>query len=298
MRELICTCRPQRSGRRKFLQPLVGIPLVSLCTFPAPVKGQTPEQGDQAIVAQSGDPDDPGHIDPGGVPEASSDQDEHDQPKSANGKIDKTLIPASDQLAQLAEAINEHHSHATGFTRQALEHARITGEKLIEAKALVGHGGWEGWVSANCLCSRRTSQRYMRIARHWDQLAPKATAMTLFTITDALHELSDTEDSDDVQDADDVLDADNEEDESDEEEEQDAHDADDDDEAGNGKDDIADDAGDQHEEDVEAHDKDVDDGGAAAEAAADESAVSDLLAASTKGRTRPAQATPLIICYP
>lgn len=49
-----------------------------------------------------------------------------------------------------------------------LEHYRRAGEMLNEAKGQVAHGSWVGWLSKNFELSKRTAQRYMRLASATD----------------------------------------------------------------------------------------------------------------------------------
>jgi hypothetical protein len=44
--------------------------------------------------------------------------------------------------------------------------ALIAGQALLEAKAIVGHGGWAKWVDRNCVFSERTARVYMQVARN------------------------------------------------------------------------------------------------------------------------------------
>jgi len=68
----------------------------------------------------------------------------------------------------LVNQINEHHSFAKKLLGSGLEHARIAGELLIEAKEDIPHGLWGKWITDNCRFSRRTAQSYMRISRNWN----------------------------------------------------------------------------------------------------------------------------------
>ena len=61
-----------------------------------------------------------------------------------------------------AARINEEHSRAYGKARDALTHARMAGELLIEAKSLLKHGEWGNWLTENVSFSESTAQNYMR----------------------------------------------------------------------------------------------------------------------------------------
>jgi hypothetical protein len=82
-----------------------------------------------------------------------------------NNDIPPTDGTGNNRLTVLAGEICEAHSsclwHATTSAQQAIE----AGNRLIEAKALVKHGEWMPWLTANCRISDRTASRYMRIAR-------------------------------------------------------------------------------------------------------------------------------------
>ncbi len=66
-------------------------------------------------------------------------------------------------LDQIARSIEELHCQIR--LRSALETARQLGELLLEAKALVLHGEWLGWLRSHCPnVSTRTCQLYMQVA--------------------------------------------------------------------------------------------------------------------------------------
>lgn len=46
----------------------------------------------------------------------------------------------------------------------------MAGDALARAKDLVDDGGWGRWLLANFDGSKRTAQRYIKLARHWDEL--------------------------------------------------------------------------------------------------------------------------------
>jgi Protein of unknown function (DUF3102) len=70
----------------------------------------------------------------------------------------------------LAEAIEAEHRAACCAAQTALQHAMRCGELLTEAKAAVGHGGWLAWVEANLSFGDRQARKYMRLARHSEQI--------------------------------------------------------------------------------------------------------------------------------
>lgn len=73
----------------------------------------------------------------------------------------------SNRLPILADEIAEAHACCEEATGKAVEQTIRAGRALIEAKGLVGHGGWEGWLRTNVpAIAVRTCQRYMRAAKN------------------------------------------------------------------------------------------------------------------------------------
>jgi hypothetical protein len=70
------------------------------------------------------------------------------------------------KFARLADRINAGHDRFLATLKRGFNHAMRTGELLIEAKALVGHGKWLLWFRNNCRMAERTAQVYMRLARN------------------------------------------------------------------------------------------------------------------------------------
>lgn len=77
-------------------------------------------------------------------------------------------------LAELAAVANAAHAAGEAATRKGLEQFRAAGEALLKAKEQCGHGGWLSWVKENLAFSDRTARDYMRLARHWGELAAAA----------------------------------------------------------------------------------------------------------------------------
>jgi hypothetical protein len=77
----------------------------------------------------------------------------------------RVASPGANRLPVLAEEIRAAHEAHRRSTKEAVAHAIEAGHRLREAKKLVRHGGWEGWLRANApAISVRTAQRYMRAA--------------------------------------------------------------------------------------------------------------------------------------
>jgi hypothetical protein len=81
---------------------------------------------------------------------------------------------SSDALAKadkLADEINACHSSVVDSTNQALGSAITAGQKLKEAKELVGFGGWMKWVEVHFTFPDRTARLYMQLAENSDKIA-------------------------------------------------------------------------------------------------------------------------------
>jgi hypothetical protein len=102
-----------------------------------------------------------------------------------------TAIVVSNPLVDLADQINREHRAANGAMQKGLEHALSAGKLLRDAKEHVGHGGWTGWLEANCHVSKRSAQAYMRLAREFTKLEPaKAQRVADLSFRDAMAALS------------------------------------------------------------------------------------------------------------
>ena len=77
---------------------------------------------------------------------------------------------AATQLTALALQIRDEHTAAVAAVRMAVRHALAAGQLLIEAKKLTRHGEWLPWLDKNCGVSERTSQFYMWLCRHRDDI--------------------------------------------------------------------------------------------------------------------------------
>jgi hypothetical protein len=86
---------------------------------------------------------------------------------------DAAAVDIDVQLAQLAPEINREHDAVRAALSNGHEHARTTGQLLLEARAQCAHGTWLSWIHANFDGSERTAQAYMRVVREWDNLSLK-----------------------------------------------------------------------------------------------------------------------------
>ena len=96
-------------------------------------------------------------------------------------------------LTGLATAANDSHRAATDTARSALRHALDAGRSLLEAKERIPHGSWTDWIEERCEFSPRTAQAYMRLARHWPELEPKAQSSAGLSIEGAMKLLAEAD---------------------------------------------------------------------------------------------------------
>jgi DUF3102 family protein len=74
-----------------------------------------------------------------------------------------------DNLDALAKEVCEHLQASATAAQNFLEHALAIGDALIRAKEQVQHGEWLPWLKS-CDVSADTAERYMKLARHRDEL--------------------------------------------------------------------------------------------------------------------------------
>src|SRR5262245_12268078 len=91
-----------------------------------------------------------------------------------------------DPLAQAAHRANSEHALAMRSLLGAIEHAREAGQALIDAKLIVGHRRWLPWLKANFNGSPRTAQNYMRVGKHWEEIAEKRNSASHLSMRAAL----------------------------------------------------------------------------------------------------------------
>jgi Protein of unknown function (DUF3102) len=84
------------------------------------------------------------------------------------------MSAGSNSLPDLAARIRVEHRAASDKLSEALAHAMAAGDLLIEAKALVPHGGWLPWLAANVEISDRTARLYMQAAKNRAEIAEAA----------------------------------------------------------------------------------------------------------------------------
>jgi hypothetical protein len=72
--------------------------------------------------------------------------------------------------AEIKLKLADVHRHYAATVASAIE----AGERLLEAKDLVGHGQWLPWLKEHCGVSERTARDYMRLAEHKDKIGSAA----------------------------------------------------------------------------------------------------------------------------
>jgi Protein of unknown function (DUF3102) len=97
-----------------------------------------------------------------------------------------TELAGSNSLPDLAARIRIEHRAASDKLSEALAHAMAAGDLLIEAKALVPHGGWLPWLAANVEISDRTAQVYMRAAKNRAEIEANAQSAADLSLGEAM----------------------------------------------------------------------------------------------------------------
>lgn len=89
-------------------------------------------------------------------------------------------------LSVLAEQINQEHRLCVATGNIALDHAHVAGDKLVEAKAIVGHGHFAQWLHEHFEGSDRTARAYMRISQRWPEIEAKRQRVANLSYRQAL----------------------------------------------------------------------------------------------------------------
>ena len=95
-------------------------------------------------------------------------------------------------LETLASRIHDAHKRCQEGVRTSLTIAREIGQELLAAKQLVKEqkAKWIPWVTEHCHVSLAESQRYMRIARRWEELIASGLDPTKIGVVQALNVVS------------------------------------------------------------------------------------------------------------
>lgn len=94
-------------------------------------------------------------------------------------------------LEEIAGEINRQHEAGSKAVARGLEHWKVTGQLLLDAKRQVGHGGWGKWLKANCKFGYMQAGRYMRLAKHLLVCSPKSNLEECTNILEAMEIISD-----------------------------------------------------------------------------------------------------------
>jgi hypothetical protein len=131
---------------------------------------------------------DPQKATPGGSGQAVAEQ-QRQRPNhaAAAGNMQVIDIAPADNLVTLPERINSAVQAAESHARSAVECAIRAGGLLLQAKALVQYGEWEGWLQQHVTCAPRTAQAYMRLHAKVKTLPkPEAQRVALLPLRDAM----------------------------------------------------------------------------------------------------------------
>lgn len=80
------------------------------------------------------------------------------------------VVSSQQQALALCQRANDYYSSELRHTTASLADAVHVGRVLLEAKPLVGHGGWIPFVQKNFRAPLRTAQVRMRLAENWHRL--------------------------------------------------------------------------------------------------------------------------------
>jgi len=101
-----------------------------------------------------------------------------------------TAIAMSRQLSGIVKRLETEHDAFTKSLNTSLEHAKRAGELLNEAKGLVNHSEWKGWLERYFRGDVSTAQIYMRIAHRWPEVEQKRNAVPLLSLRGAVKVLT------------------------------------------------------------------------------------------------------------
>jgi hypothetical protein len=97
-----------------------------------------------------------------------------------------TEVSTTRQLSGIARRLAAEHDACTKSANDSLEHAKRAGGLLCDAKELVEHGEWEGWLTEHFPGDVSTAQIYMRIFRHWPEIEQKRNAVPVLSLRGAV----------------------------------------------------------------------------------------------------------------
>jgi hypothetical protein len=109
-----------------------------------------------------------------------------EQEEDGLSEVEKKPRAAKLGLESLAGRINKHHRDVNTAVGRALNHARMAGKLLAEAKPKVRHGEWLPWLEANFQGSERVAQMYMRVYSCWEEIEANTKSVSDLTLSEAL----------------------------------------------------------------------------------------------------------------
>jgi Protein of unknown function (DUF3102) len=86
-------------------------------------------------------------------------------------------------LNQLAINIQAGHRRCIDGVKGLIAQAKCNGDWLNEAKKLVPHNRWTGWVEDHCHFKLRMAHKYRHVAKHYDALIARFNTEDEWTLT-------------------------------------------------------------------------------------------------------------------
>lgn len=80
------------------------------------------------------------------------------------------IVAPAEGLGELAALANAGYEAGEDATRKGIDHYIASGEALVKAKKLCGHGKWLPWVEKNLRFGDRQARKLMRLYRERDRL--------------------------------------------------------------------------------------------------------------------------------
>jgi Protein of unknown function (DUF3102) len=97
------------------------------------------------------------------------------------------------RLTALATEIRQKLTVARRHGQATLAALMDAGDRLTEAKSVLAHGQWDGWLSENFELSDRTARLYMQLAEHRERVEAKMASVAILTVRGALEAIAEDE---------------------------------------------------------------------------------------------------------
>ena len=97
------------------------------------------------------------------------------------------------RLTALATEIRQKLTVARRHGQATLAALMDAGDRLTEAKSVLAHGQWDGWLSENFELSDRTARLYMQLAEHRERVEAKMASVAILTVRGALLAIAEDE---------------------------------------------------------------------------------------------------------